>query len=260
MKTKRYHSEDLVKLLKTQTVATLEDLKDALGTTVDMTVFRKLKEIGPLTSYSHRGKYYALEEDIDFDELGLWSFESIRFSKHGTLLATAEAFVTNASAGYFVRELESVLHVSVKETLLKLFRQHRVAREKVFGLRLYCSIDSRTRRRQIMTREQQSQSQLIPGSAGAEVVPDEVKAAIILFVNTLDENERRLYAGLESLKLGHGGDRKIAELTHMDVHTVARGRRELLSQDVERERVRKVGGGRKPVEKKRQKSSRPCRT
>jgi len=39
-----------------------------------------------------------------------------------------------------------------------------------------------------------------------------------------------LYAGLESLKAGHGGDRRLAELTGMDVHTVARGRRELLRE------------------------------
>jgi hypothetical protein len=37
---------------------------------------------------------------------------------------------------------------------------------------------------------------------------------------------------------------------------VARGRRELLARDVEVERIRKAGGGRKPLEKKRRRSSR----
>jgi hypothetical protein len=58
-----------------------------------------------------------------------------------------------------------------------------------------------------------------------------------------------LYAGLESLQLG--GDRQIAELLHLDPHTVAKGRRQLLAQDLEVGRVRAVGGGRKPVGKKR---------
>ena len=58
-----------------------------------------------------------------------------------------------------------------------------------------------------------------------------------------------MYAGLESFKLGHGGDRKIADLLGLDVGTVAKGRRDLLTQDVEHERVRKVGGGRKSVKK-----------
>ena len=35
----------------------------------------------------------------------------------------------------------------------------------------------------------------------------ELQAAIILFFSVLDEKQRRLYAGLESQKFGHGGDR-----------------------------------------------------
>ena len=37
----------------------------------------------------------------------------------------------------------------------------------------------------------------------------------------------------------------------MDTHTVARGRQELFAEQVQRQRVRKQGGGRKAVEKKR---------
>ena len=82
---------------------------------------------------------------------------------------------------------------------------------------------------------------------------------MILFFSLLDEKQRRLFAGLESQKLGHGGDRKIAELFGLDVHTVARGRREVFGGQIERERVRQVGGGRKAIEKKRHKSSRKSR-
>ena len=91
----------------------------------------------------------------------------------------------------------------------------------------------------------------IPGSAAAEVSTEELKASIVLFSSLLDEKQRRLYAGLESIKFGRGGDQKLAGLLQLDSHTVARGRQELLAQEVERERVRKPGGGRKPTEKKR---------
>jgi hypothetical protein len=252
MRVQSYHAEVLVELFKTQQIATLAELKGALGTTADMTVFRKLREIGYRTSYSHRGKYYALDADMDFDAQGLWAFESVRFSKYGTLLDTACAFVAQADAGLFCGELENVLHVWVKETLLKLFRQERVSRQQMVGLYLYCSREAVVRRRQVMSRRILERG-VVPGFVGEEAVPDELKAAIVLFVSMLDEKQRRLYAGLESLKLGHGGDRKIAELTHMGVHTVARGRRELRGQDVDTERVRKAGGGRKGVEKKRRK-------
>ena len=81
-------------------------------------------------------------------------------------------------------------------------------------------------------------------------MPDELRAAIVLFFSLLDEQQRRLYAGLEALKTGRGGDGRIAELLGVDVGTVARGRRELLAQDVEADRVRRAGGGRPALEKK----------
>jgi hypothetical protein len=64
---------------------------------------------------------------------------------------------------------------------------------------------------------------------GVRVLPDELKAAIVLFYSLLDERQRRLYAGLEAAKIGHGGDSQIASLLGLDPDTVARGRRELLT-------------------------------
>jgi hypothetical protein len=53
--------------------------------------------------------------------------------------------------------------------------------------------------------------------------------------------------------LGWGGDRRIAKMTGLDVHTIAKGRRELLELEGTEltERIRRPGGGRHPVEKKR---------
>jgi hypothetical protein len=45
----------------------------------------------------------------------------------------------------------------------------------------------------------------------------------VLFYGLLDEQQRRLFAGLESIKLGHGGDHILAEFLDLDPHTVARG-------------------------------------
>ena len=158
--------------------------------------------------------------------------------------------VNGAPQGYFAHELQQILHVEVKDTLLQLVEQHRIARQQVTGLFLYCSQDTTARRRQVLARAALSE---IPGSASAEVSPEELKASLVLFSSLLDEQQRRLYAGLESLKFGRGGDQKLAELLQLDAHTVARGRKQLLAQEVEWERVRQPGGGRKPVEKKRPK-------
>ncbi len=251
MRTNRYRAGALVKLLRKRRIATMPELKAALGTAVDVTVFRKLRELPYRTSYSHGGAYYTLEPIAKFDALGLWSCRSAQFSAHGTLLSTVEALVNESEAGCFASELESVLHVRVKEALLELVRRGLIAREKVLGLFLYCARNRARRGEQKLARKLQEEAPGLAGIALGRIVPEELKAAIVLFSSLLDEKQRRLYAGLESLKFGHGGDRKIAELVGIDVATVARGRRELLDRDVELQRVRKVGGGRKPLEKKR---------
>jgi hypothetical protein len=235
-------------------IATMAELKAALGTEVDMTVFRKLRELGYHSSYSHRGKYYTLEEIAQFDALGLWGFRAVWFSEHGTLLKTCEVLVSEAEAGYATDELEHVLHVQVKDPLRKLARDGRVYREKIGGRFVHFSAERTTRREQIRARHLfEARPEEISFGAGLRVVPDELRAAIVLFFSLLDERQRRLYAGLESLKLGHGGDRRIADLLDLDPGTVARGRKQLLAEDVERDRVRREGGGRPSVEKKRPK-------
>lgn len=250
MRTPFFLSDPLRKFLRSNKIATLPELKQALGTTVDTTVFRKLKELSYRSSYSHRGRYYTLAETPQFDPHGLWSFQSVWFSRWGNLISTVETLVNGASQGYFANELQQILHVEVKDTLLQLVQQHRINRQLVRGLFLYCSQDTADRRRQLLARQALSE---IPGSASAEVSPEELKASLILFSSLLDEQQRRLYAGMESLKFGRGGDQKLAELLQLDAHTVARGRKELLAQEVEWDRVRKTGGGRKPTEKKRPK-------
>ncbi|MCP5119682.1 MAG: hypothetical protein GY953_53465 [bacterium] len=245
-----FAADPLRQFLRKRRIATLPQLKQVLGTQADITVFRKLKELSCHTSYSHRGGFYTLEEIATFDHHGLWSFDAVWFSRLGTLRATAEAFVTQAPAGYFVSELDDILHVPVKEPLLQLVRQGKLARQSVAGRFLYCAADRKQRQRQLLAR-QALLEQPAAGSIHPPHPSDEVRAAIILFTSLLDEQQRRLYAGLESLQLGYGGDRQIAELLDLDPHTVAKGRRQLLAQEVEADRVRCVGGGRKRTEKKR---------
>lgn len=73
------------------------------------------------------------------------------------------------------------------------------------------------------------------------------------FLSTLDEHQRRLYAGLESNKLGHGGDQRLAIITGISVDTIVKGRHEL-EQAEATDRIRVPGGGRVPLEKKTRRS------
>ncbi len=256
MKKERYHSKELKKLIVKNKMATMVEMKKAMGTTVDATIFRKLRELFYLRSYSHRGKYYTLPEILRFNEQGLWLCRGVHFSKQGSLLNTIEHHVNYSISGYFEHELESLLHVGVRVAVLKLLTENRISRKKVSGRYLYCSPRMKKRKRQCSDRKkQQAIADAALGPVSPEVLFQEGKTLLELFVGLLDEKQRRLYAGLESIKLGHGGDQKIAHLFGMDMQTVAKGRKELWSGEIETDRVRQVGGGRKFLEKKRRKSS-----
>lgn len=67
----------------------------------------------------------------------------------------------------------------------------------------------------------------------------------------LDERSRRLFSGLLARQLGHGGIQRVSEITGLARVTIRRGLRECdEAQSAELDRVRRVGGGRKLIEKK----------
>jgi hypothetical protein len=251
MRPEKYTTNDMHNYLKKNMIAPMDELKIVLGTDVDKTVFRKLKKISYRSSYSHRGKYYTTDDIADFNTLGLWSYNNIYFSKYGTLLDTAKFFIENSEAGCSVRELDKILHVSTKEALLNTYKKEAIYRKKIVGLYFYFSTKPTVRNRQMQIREcQQDALPSINILKEHDKLSDKVKAAIILFFSILNEKQRRLYAGLESLKLGHGGDQKISELLGIDAHTIAKGKKELLSDDIDTGRIRNAGGGSKKIKKK----------
>jgi hypothetical protein len=252
MRPPQFHSADLKRLLRERKVCTLQELMSELGTKVRMTVMRKLAELPYLTSYSDRGRFYALKACCKFGRSGLWSHRRAWFSLYGTLLETGEAFIDRSEAGYTVTELDAALHVETQPALLHLLRKSKVYREKIAGAFVYVSLRQPQRTRQLNARRQRVP---IPSEVVTEDrLAHEWKAAIVLFFGLLDERQRRFYAGLESLKAGAGGDARVARLLGLDPHTVARGRVELLGRDIDIDRIRKAGGGRPAAEKKSRKS------
>lgn len=243
MRSIRFALPPLLDLFRRLRAVTMPEMKAALGTQVDVTVFRKLSELPYQTSYSHRGAFYTLQSIPRFDAQGLWCCRGAWFSRHGTLLDTAAAWVEAAPAGYWVSELEGLLQVPVKDPLRQLVQTERLHREDFQGRYLYLSRE-RSRRQEQWAARQARQPRL-------EAREEEFRAARVLFYGLLDEQQRRLFAGLESFQQGHGGDRQLARALGLDEETVARGRRELLAGEVQASRVRRVGGGRPRAEKKR---------
>jgi hypothetical protein len=224
MRPAQYNPEAVIALLRQRKIATMEELKAALGTNADATVFRKLADLSYRTSYSHRGQYYTLDELARFDELGLWSFRQVWFSRFGTLVATAEALVVGSQAGFGASELEAVLHVEAKQALLHLVRAGRITREQVAGRYVYLSPQSATRRALLRTRSvyDAEASALLLGP-GLRVLPEELKgcdravlqpvgrapAAPVRRARGDEDRPRRRRPGLSAARHrpGHGGTR-----------------------------------------------------
>ena len=78
-----------------------------------------------------------------------------------------------------------------------------------------------------------------------------------LILSRLDEQQRRWVAAAEAQRLGYGGFNEVAAITGMHPETIRRGRDELAGglKDRPADRVRRPGGGGRPVSKKIRPSS-----
>ncbi len=249
MRKVQYKTNRLLKMFQQKKVLTFDVIGNTLGTTVRMTIFRKLKVLSYCSSYSHAGKYYTLHEIASYDEHGLWSFNRIHFSRNGSLMNTIIYLVESSENGYFASEIKKIVKIRVQEALYTLYSNHKVYREQIRGEYLYLSLERweqqlENRKHFIETGVEDKELFFVTGYDSAEV-----RSVLRLFLSTLNEKQRRLYAGFESMKLGRGGDAIMSRITGMNIKTIARGREELLSHNITTDRIRREGGGRHSIKK-----------
>jgi len=241
MRPTTYPVGQLRELFEEQTVLSLGEISEQLGTSSRTTLFRKLGALNYRASYSHRGMYYVLNEAARYDENGLWTWAGIRFSRVGSLSKTLCELVKKSEAGRFAKELHALVKVAVHNTLAVLYQRGKLQREQVGSEYLYLWPSRAVRQRQ--RREAQLQAEAGVASAGVQEV-HRLRSEMRTLLSVLNEKQRRLYLGLESLRIGTGGDTHMAMMAGVDVKTVAKGRRELQSREVDMDRIRAVGAGR----------------
>lgn len=66
----------------------LKQLRSELNDRPRSSLFRDLKKLDLISSYTHTGQYHVLNETGRFDESGLWFFQDVGFSQFGTLKKT----------------------------------------------------------------------------------------------------------------------------------------------------------------------------
>lgn len=158
----------LLRLFRKRRVVTLDALFDCLDTRSRMSVFRRLSDLGYLTSYSHAGRYYTISEIPEFDPDGLWRHQGALFSRHGSLKKTVEHLVTQSEAGRTHPELEDILSVRAHNALLDLVEKKRIGRVEITRCFLYVSAKRREAKVQLARREELLQAQAPPEEGRAE--------------------------------------------------------------------------------------------
>ena len=249
MRPEEYHTSKLVELLEKERILTFDRIAEALGRPSRITIFRKLAQLGGRASYSHGGRYQTLDRIAEYNKDGLWSFRGVRFSRNGTLLQTIVYLVEHSIPGHFASELQALLQVRVHNPLAHLYGAKLLDRDQLGDQYLYMS--PAIGKDQLERRCEAIQQAFKRESPGIEEVPEELRESMRLLLTVLNEKQRRLYLGLESIRLGHGGDLKISRIAGVNVKTVAQGRLQLLARNVTAERIREVGAGRPSLKKKR---------
>lgn len=88
----------------------------------------------------------------------------------------------------------------------------------------------------------------IPNKSMVTAYPSEIETQMQRYYHSLSEKDRRRYAGIEAVKLGHGGISYISRVLDCDYKTIKSGMTELRDDtDLNAISIRRAGGGRKSV-------------
>ncbi len=172
----------LLRIFGSRRVVKIDDMFAALGTNSRMSVFRRLKSIGYLTSFTNSGKYYTLSGIPDFDSRGLWFFGEAGFSRFGTLKATVAEIVSSSDGGTTPKELVALLRLKIPNVLHNatrgLVKEWRIAKRKRRGLALYVDSNPERARKQVEARLSSMEEALAPEAEAP--VPTETIIAILV--------------------------------------------------------------------------------
>ena len=167
--TRAAHSR-LLRHFKRSPVSDLVTLKRVLQTPSRTTVFRALSEVGYMTSCSHAGRFYTLEDIPRFDDDGLWVHEDALFSRRRTLRATVVHLIEVAPAGRTQAELQARLRLRVHDTLRNLTSAREIGRLRIDRIFLYIAIDPATAEAQVLERKRLIEAPSPVDTAGPDVV------------------------------------------------------------------------------------------
>ncbi len=122
----------LGKHFRQKKIATIKDIMLLINAKNNMGVYRRLKEIDYVSSFSNSGMYYTLKTVTDFNSSGLSFINEVGFSLYGNLKQTLIHLIEESESGKTHQELEIQLKINLKNSLhnalLDLVRSKKISR------------------------------------------------------------------------------------------------------------------------------------
>ena len=117
------------KLLLKNRVMSAKQLRHEFRGRSRSSLFRDLRKLDEISSFTHTGQYHALKRSAAFDESGLWFFQDIGFSQYGTLKNTLVQVISDAQAGMTHKEMKTLFRIDVQKPLTDLVNTSAVTRQ-----------------------------------------------------------------------------------------------------------------------------------
>ena len=141
------------KLLVVNSVMSLKQLRSELNDRPRSSLYRDLKTLNLISSFTHTGQYHVLNETARFDQNGLWFFQEVGFSQYGTLKKTLVQITSDSLIGMTHKEMKTLFRIEVQKPLTDLVNTNAITRQLLPSrLYVYLSADQNKAEDQLQRR------------------------------------------------------------------------------------------------------------
>ncbi len=165
------YEETVLSTFREKKIFTIEELSELLSCS-NITSRRRLKQWQAHTSYNQNNRYYTLPAIPTFNKKGLWQYQGVFFSKHGTCKQTVIHLVHQSKKGLSNKELGEVLGENPNSLLAHFKEISGIKKERHSRDIVYFSSDKEV-------YKQQKRNRFPPEPVVGELPPD-AQAIIIL--------------------------------------------------------------------------------
>lgn len=145
-------TKDIIAYIRKRKALSFDELKTRFQCSY-MTILRRKRDIGYITSYNKSNSGMTLKEIPNYNEFGIWYCRTFLFSKWGNMKMTIKRIIDNSPQGLHPVDLQDIMKTRVNNHLSTCVKENLVMRDHDFGHPIYFSSNDKIRRTQYEQRE-----------------------------------------------------------------------------------------------------------